>query len=201
MKTVFVRNVGSGELNKEVAFLSKKTERKLEVVIVILSVILLISWSGLLRSIAMSELKNSYNSLNETYQDYKTLHTHSNFEFHSLSSILYGGKAIAKSATWLSEERLEVTSELMKGKYSDYNVKVTVTNVGSEALASVWIFFFPYVDEKLVFITRVDEKPVFQTRYTHSFESLYIGETHSHTFTWVPDEMTSYKVLAVAGSG
>ena len=180
--------------------MSKKTERRLEVVIVVLSVILLISWSGLLRSIAMSELKNSYNSLNATYQDYKATHTHSNFRFHSLSSILYGGKAIAKSATWLSEERLEVTSDLMKGKYSDYNVKVTVTNVGSEALASVWIFFFPYVDEKLVFITRVDEKPVFQTRYTHSFESLFIGETYSHTFTWVPDEMTSYKVLAVAGS-
>ena len=170
--------------------MSKKTERRLEVVIVVLSVILLISWSGLLRSIAMSELKNSYNSLNATYQDYKATHTHSNFRFHSLSSILYGGKAIAKSATWLSEERLEVTSDLMKGKYSDYNVKVTVTNVGSEPLALVWIFLFPYVDEKLEF----------RTRYTHSFESLYIGETYSHTFTWVPDEMTSYKVLAVAGS-
>jgi hypothetical protein len=137
----------------------------------------------------MSELKNSYNSLNATYQDYKAMHTHSNFEYHSLSSILFSGKAIAKSATWLSEERLEVTSELMKGKYSDYNVKVTVTNVGSESLALVWIFLIPYVDEKLEF----------QTMYTHSFESLYIGETYSHTFTWVPDEMTSYKVLAVAG--
>jgi len=119
------------------------------------------------------------------------MHTHSNFEYHSLASILFSGEAIAESATLLSEERLEVTSELMKGKYSDYNVKVTVTNVGSEPLAMVWIFLFPYVDEKLEF----------QTRYTHSFENLYIGETYSHTFTWAPDEMTSYKVLAVAGGG
>lgn len=35
--------------------------------------------------------------------------------------------------------------------------------------------------------------------YTHSVESLYIGETYSHDFTLITEDMTSYKVLAVAG--
>jgi len=75
--------------------------------------------------------------------------------------------------------------------YTRYNVKVTVTNVGSEPLGLVWIFLFPYVDGKL------------EVYRKHSVENLYIGETYSKTFTWyaLPNEMISYKVFAVAGGG
>mgnify|MGYP000215083145 CR=1 FL=1 len=151
-----------------------------------------------------SELSGKYAKLNLTYTglkiEYSMLEANYSMlkdDYEELLSIIEKGKAIAKSATWVSEdERLEVTTELIPrytfGTLTGYDVNVTVTNVGDEPFNVVWIFLFIYVDDKLYeYWTPLG--------YSHSVESLYVGETYSYTFKYITKEMTSYKVLVIGG--
>jgi len=145
-----------------------------------------------------------YDALNVAYQNYKTTHSYTNTEYEDLKSkydnlteSINKGQIVAGSATWLSEDkRLNVTSELIPKFLWEtlwsYTVRVTITNVGTEPLDKVWIFLFPYVDGKLYEYWNTFS-------YSHSVESLYMGETYSYNFTSVPKEMTTYKVFAIAG--
>ena len=125
------------------------------------------------------------------YQDnYRTLKEN----YDELNALLEEGEAMAESAEWVSEdERLNVTSKLItSGTYwVTYTVRVTITNVGDEPIDKVVIFLFPYEDGKFA-----EEYFWYES---HSVENIYIGETYSHDFTYLPEEMTSYRVLAVAG--
>lgn len=60
-----------------------------------------------------------------------------------------------------------------------------MTNIGNKPLSEVWVFVFTYVNGKLV-----------KWNY-HMFEDLYMGETQTYTFTGLPEDITTYKVLAV----
>jgi len=137
----------------------------------------------------IANINSSYLSLKSEYDSLKQ-------GYDKLLSAIEKGEVAAKSATWLSEDkRLSVTSEvipefLFKELWC-YTVKVTVTNVGKEPLSIVWIFLFPYKNGKLVEYW----DPLW---YSKSVENLYIGESYSYNFT-VPKEMTTYKVVAVAG--
>ena len=146
-------------------------------------------------------LKSEYDSLKDDilgltntlslYQDnYRTLKE----DYDKLHSILEEGEAIAESAEWFSEDEcLKVTSKLItSGTYwVTYTVRVTITNVGDEPLDKVVIFLFPYKDGKFA--------ETYWEYHTHTVENIYIGETYSYDFTYLPEEMTSYRVLAVAG--
>jgi hypothetical protein len=128
-------------------------------------------------------LKSEYDSVKQDYD--------------KLLSAIEKGEVVAKSATWLSEDkRLKVTSEVIPEFLFEelwyYTVKVTVTNVGTEPLSIVWIFLFPYKDGKLV-----EYWSTFY--YSKSVENLYMGESYSYNFTGIPKEMTTYKVVAIAG--
>jgi hypothetical protein len=129
-------------------------------------------------------------SLNSTYYSLKR-------DYDKLLSIIEGGEAIAKSATWISEDgRLRVTSEVIpefsRGKLLSYTVKVTVTNIGMEPIGKVWIILFPYKGDRLI----ENWSPY---SYSKSVENLYIWESYSYNFTRLPKYMTTYKVIAVAG--
>jgi hypothetical protein len=136
------------------------------------------------------ELDANYSSLKADYELLKT-------NYSNLQSAIKRGEALAKSATWISEDkRLEVTSEVIPefflGELWHYTIRVTITNIGNEPLNKVYIFLFPYQGDKLV-------KYWSSLSYEHSIESLIAGESYSYNFTWVPKEMTSYKVLVLAG--
>ena len=137
--------------------------------------------------LAVKGLTNAFS----LYQDnYRTLKE----DYDELSSILETGEAMAESAEWVSEdERLKVTSKLItSGTWGvTYTVRVTITNVGDEPIDKVVIFVFPYEDGKFA--------ETYWEYHEHTVENLYIGETYSYDFTYLPEEMTSYKVLAVAG--
>jgi hypothetical protein len=129
-------------------------------------------------------------SLNSTYYSLKR-------DYDKLISIIEDGEAIAKSATWISEDgRLRVTSEVIpefsRGKLLSYTVKVTVTNIGVEPISKVWIILFPYKGDRLIEYWS-------PYSYSKSVENLYIGESYSYNFTKLPKYMTTYKVIAVAG--
>ena len=145
----------------------------------------------------ISSLKSQIANLNYSYLSLKSEYDSVKQDYDKLLSAIEKGEVVAKSATWLSEdERLNVTSEvipeLFLGELSSYTVKVTVTNVGTEPLSRVLIFLFPYKDGTLV-----DNWGTFY--YSKSVENLYMGESYSYNFTWIPKEMTTYKVVAVAG--
>jgi len=147
-------------------------------------------------------LKGEWDSLWDTYeilrdQSLATLKEYNTLKekYDELNSTTEAGKAIAESAEWVSEdERLKVKSKLITSGtwFVTYTVRVTVTNIGSNPIDECWIFLFPYVDGELCEYWNVFS-------YIYSVESLYIGETYSHDFTYLTEEMTSYKVLAVAG--
>jgi len=123
-------------------------------------------------------LKSKYDSLKEDYD-----------ELHSIG-------VIAESAEWvLEDERLKVTSELLVPSgtswWVTYTIRVTIMNIGDEPLDRVVIFVFPYKDGKFA--------ETYSGYNSHTVENIYIGETYSYNFTGLPDDMTSYKVLAVAG--
>jgi len=117
--------------------------------------------------------------------------------YDSLNDELHFLGVIAESAEWISDdERLKVTSEpftspsLIMG--ITYSVRVNVTNVGDKPIDKVLIFLITYKDGKFT------EGYLYGQYSSYTVENLYIGETYSHEFTVSPD-MTSYKVLAVAG--
>lgn len=139
-------------------------------------------------------MKNDYSALATSLLNWQRMYTDVKDDYDELKSILEAGEAVAESAEWVSEdERLKVTSKLItSGTYwVTYTVRVTITNVGDEPIDKVVIFLFPYVDGKFA-------EEYFEYS-THSVENIYIGETYSHDFTYLPEKMTSYKVLAVAG--
>lgn len=113
-----------------------------------------------------------------------------------MKNIIERGKAIAKSAEWISEDkRLKVTSELIPDyslKAWRYNVRVTVTNIGDKPLKRVFMFIFPYVGDKLCEYW----DPI---SYSYEVRDLYVGENASFTFVFLPEDMTSYKILVVGG--
>ena len=138
------------------------------------------------------QLKVNYSKLSALRDDYKKLKE----EYEKLEEILRKGEAIATSAEWVSEDkRLKITSELVPvfwfGELDRYKVRVTVTNIGNEPLEKVWIFIFPYIGDKLCE----------WSSYYHlaTVENLYMGESYTHEFDYLPREMTSYKVLALPG--
>lgn len=127
------------------------------------------------------ELEANYSSLKADYELLKT-------NYSNLQSAIKGGEALAKSATWISEDkRLKVTSEVIPefflGELWSYTIRVTVTNIGNEPLNKVHIFLFPYQGDKLV-------KYWNTLSYEHSVENLIVGESYSYNFTYVPKEMT-----------
>jgi hypothetical protein len=141
-----------------------------------------------------SKLQADYGALNTDYVSLQADYARLNGTYQSLAADLQSGKALAESATWLSEdERLKVTSEVTPDYLGTYlwgwYIKVTVTNVGSEPLDTVWIMVFPYVQGKLEFSTYSDATSV---------TDLYMGESYSYTFTVSPST-TTYSVLAVGG--
>jgi peptidoglycan hydrolase CwlO-like protein len=143
------------------------------------------------------KLNVSYLSLESDYLSLKSEYDSLKQDYEKLLSAIEKGEVAAKSATWLSEDkRLKVTSEvipeLLLGELWCYTVKVTVTNVGTEPINTVWILLFPYKNDKLI----EGWSPL---SYSKKVESLYIGESYSYNFTWVPKEMTTYKVVVVAG--
>jgi len=140
-------------------------------------------------------LKDNYSSLTTSHMYWQRMYGEVKADYDELNAIFETGGAIAESAEWITEdERLKVTSKLItSGTYwMTYTVRVTIENIGDESMDTVWMFLFPYVDGKLC------EYWSFFS-YTHSVESIYIGETYSYNFTYLPDDMTSYKVLAVVG--
>jgi hypothetical protein len=144
-----------------------------------------------------SSLKSQIANLNYSYLSLKSKYDLLKQDYDKLLSVIEKGEVSAKSAIRLSEDkRLKVTSEvipkLLFGELWYYTVKVTVTNVGTESLSIVWIFLFPYEDGKLVEYWNA-------ISYSKSIENLCIGESYSYNFTLVPKEMTTYKVIAVAG--
>jgi hypothetical protein len=141
--------------------------------------------------------KYAYESLKQDYDKLKANYDELQSKYDELQSIIEGGKAVAESATWFSEDkRLKVTSEVIPyapyGTLWHYTVKVTVTNVGEKPLSKVWIIIFVYKGDKLI----EGWDPFW---YSKSVENLYIGESYSYNFTYLPKDMTSYKVIAVAG--
>jgi archaellum component FlaC len=145
----------------------------------------------------ISSLKSQIANLNYSYLSLKSEYDSVKQDYNELLSAIEKGEVVAKSATWLSEDkRLNVTSEVIPefllGEIWSYTVRVTVTNVGTEPLSRVLIFLFPYKDGKLI-----DNWGTFY--YSKSVENLYMGESYSYNFTDVPEEMTTYKVIAVAG--
>jgi len=132
-----------------------------------------------------------YNRLTTDYSNLEAEKATLEKDYSKLKTFLDGAKAIAESAEWVSEDgRLKVTSEfIISGTY--YTVRVNVTNVGNEPIDKVEIFLFPYVDGKFA--------ETYLGYDYHSVKNLYIGETDSHDFTSITKDMTSYKVLAVAG--
>ena len=149
----------------------------------------------------LGELEDDYDklarvrtSLEENYSKLRT-------EKEDLEKILETGEAITESAEWISDdERLKVTSELIithelivVDMYLDtYIVRVNITNIGDEPIDDVCIFLFPYTNGEFT------GKWPTMAYNSHRFVNLYIGETYSHDFR-ISAEMTSYKVLAVAG--
>jgi len=115
----------------------------------------------------------------------------------NLQKILEIGEAIADSAEWiLGNECLKGTSEIIVtrelwiwGIYlpETYTVRVNITNIGDNPIDKVYVFLFPYKNGEFI-----------EEYKSTIVESLYIGETYSHDFR-ISAEMTSYKVLAVAG--
>jgi len=137
-----------------------------------------------------SSLNVEYNSLKDEYERLKDEYECLKEKFEALKASLEKGEIIAGSATWLSEDkRLKVVSELIPkylfGEISYYNIRVNVTNVSNKPLSEVLVFIFVYVNGKLA-----------KWDY-HRFEDLYIGETQTYTFTDLPEDVTTYKVLAL----
>jgi hypothetical protein len=136
------------------------------------------------------ELEANYSSLKADYELLKT-------NYDNLQSAIKRGEALAKSATWISEDkRLEVISEVIPkfflGELWDYTIRVTITNIGNETLNEVHIFLFPYQGDKLVEYWSPDS-------YYKYIGPLIVGKSYSYDFNYVPKEMTSYKVLVLAG--
>lgn len=73
----------------------------------------------------------------------------------------------------------------MGEKIDYYDLKVDVMNVGDRPLRKVLVFVFVYADGRLV-----------EWKY-YEFKDLYIGETLTYTFSYLPEELTAYKALAV----
>jgi hypothetical protein len=146
---------------------------------------------------SLSWYQSEYRSYKYAYESLKQDYDKLKANYDELQSIIEGGKAVAESATWFSEDkRLKVTSEVIPyapyGTLWHYTVKVTVTNVGEKPLSKVWIIIFVYKGDKLI----EGWDPFW---YSKSVENLYIGESYSYNFTYLPKDMTSYKVIAVAG--
>jgi len=143
-----------------------------------------------------SELKGEKEDLETEYSGLKSDYDSLKEDYDGLHSILEEGEAISESAEWVSEDgRLKVTSELITSEtwWATYIVRVNVTNVGDEPIDKVLIFLITYKDGKFA------ESYFYGEYHSHTVENLYIGETYSYNFTDLPDDMTSYKVLAVAG--
>ncbi len=161
--------------------------------IIILILVALSGWSVASVSLTqMSELTNTFNSeiaeaseewysLYTTYQEYKALHTHNDSDYDELVNIL----------STFSDDKLNVTSELdryLRWGYDRYELEVAVTNIGSQSIASGWLFVFTCIDGKL------------EPYLIHDM-SLPIGETFHKTFTWhaLSNQTVSYKIFAVGG--
>jgi len=129
----------------------------------------------------------NYNSLKEDYNLMKE-------NYNELSLVLREGESIAESAEWISEDdSLKVKSELILAGISwrTYTVKVTVTNIGDGPINKICILLFPYKNGNFL------EKPF--EYISNSVENIYTGETYSYNFTNLSTEITSYKLIAVAG--
>jgi len=139
-------------------------------------------------------LEMEYSTLNSHYSTLYSSHISLNEDYDELKSLFEAGEAIAESAEWITEdERLKVTSKLItSGTYwVTYTVSITITNIGDEPIDKVIIFIFPYKNGTFA--------ETYWEYHEHTVENIYIGETYSHDFTGLPDEMTSYRVLAVKG--
>jgi uncharacterized coiled-coil protein SlyX len=148
------------------------------------------------KNFEISSLTSQIIKLNYSYSSLKSEYDSVKKDYDRLLSAISKGEIVAKSATWLSEDkRLKVTSkiipEFLFGELSSYTVEVTVTNIGAEPLSKVLIFLFPYKDDKFA-------EYLFTYR-SASMENLYMGESYSYKFTWISKEMTTYKVIVVAG--
>ena len=135
-------------------------------------------------------LKREHNELLEKYDELLE-------NYDEVMSAIEKGEVIARSATWAANDgRLKVATSLIPqyllGKVWYYNINVTVTNVGDEPFKVVWIFLFPYINDRLYEYWN----PI---SFTYKVEWLSPGETCYYTFKLVPAEMTSYKVLVVGG--
>jgi hypothetical protein len=116
----------------------------------------------------LPSLIGSYSSLKSEYDSVKQ-------NYDKLLSAIEKGEVVAKSASWLSEDkRLNVTSKVIPEFYfeelSHYTVEVTVTNVGTEPLSRVYIFLIPYKDGKFA-----EEWAI--AYYYKEVENLYMGES------------------------
>ena len=129
----------------------------------------------------------SYDSLKEDYDLIKE-------KYDELSLALMKGKSVAESFKWVSEDKcLKLNSELiLLGTYCrTHTVKVTVKNIGDKQINKLCILLFPYKNGKFL------EMP---PEYVSTIaENIYIGEKYSYNFTNLSEEITSYKIIAVAG--
>ncbi|MEM1581397.1 MAG: hypothetical protein ABIM44_05115 [candidate division WOR-3 bacterium] len=119
-------------------------------------------------------------------------------KYNEIIEDLINGQATAASATWVSEdERLLVKSELAHQYLSEetwyYAIRVSVTNISNEQLNAVWIFLFLYENGSLI----EGWSPV---TYSKRLENLNVGETRSQNFTYIPRNITTYRVFAVASA-
>ncbi len=143
-----------------------------------------------------NDLLERYDELYAVYRALKREHNELLEKYDEVLSVIERGKAIARSATWVTNDGLRVTTSLIPhyflGEVWYYDINVTVTNVGDKTFRVVLIFLFPYINGRL-----------YEYWNTFSFmgkvEWLSPGETCYYTFKSVTAEMTSYKVLVVGG--
>ena len=149
------------------------------------------------RESQIASLKSQIVKLNGSYLLLKSDYDSLKQDYDKLLSAIERAEVVAKSATWLSEDkRVNVASEVIPnfffGEIYSYTIRVTVTNVGAEPLNTVWIILIPYQDGKLI----KDWSPYW---YSETAKSLYMGESYSCEFTSIPKEMTTYKIVIIAG--
>lgn len=119
-------------------------------------------------------------------------------KYNKIIEDVINGQVVADSAAWVSEdERLLVKSELAHQYLSEetwyYAIRVSVTNISNEQLNTVWIFLFLYENGSLI----EGWSPV---TYSKRVENLNVGETRSQNFTYIPRNITTYRVFAVASA-
>lgn len=152
-------------------------------------VIIGVLWVGTLGSLALAQvahtkLKSDYDFLKKNYDN--------------MTAIIAKGEAVAKSATWFSEDkRVRVTSEVVPdvvfGSIVSYKIRVTLVNVANRQLDVVWIFLYAYnKDGNLVQYWN----PI---GYIKSVERLHVGETYTYTFEMISKETATYKVFVAVG--